>query len=261
MPIRLVPHIRMALLLAALLAPGVSFAQQQQPEATAPAPATAGTPGGLPSALARLEPIRLQLDQIELSARRDRATDDALAQMRASLDPIREKLRAENVLLQQELTEADARLGQLGAAPAVGAVPENETIAAERKRIAERRNDIDAALKQTRLLSVRADSLAERITDSRRSLFARELFVRTSSTLDPSFWRQAAEAIPGQARGLIFLVRSWGSYALESGGFAAIAGATLTLGILFAAAIAALRWLRRRDIRPLISGTRFANSF
>lgn len=258
MPIRFVHHARTLLVLAVLLLPGLAPAQQQ-PEAAQPAPAA--TAGGVPSALARLEPIRLQLDQIELSARRDRATDDALAQMRTSLDPIREKLRAENVLLQQEFVEADARLGQLGPAPAAGATQENETIANERKRLAERRNDIDAALKQTRLLSVRADAAAERITEIRRSLFARELLVRTSSAFDPSLWGQAVGSAPGQWRGLSLLLGSWGGYAIETGGIGSVAGALLTLIVLFAAATGALRWVRQRDIRPLISGTRFANAF
>lgn len=255
MPIRFVRLLFMGLLLAGV-APGGS-ARAQGGEATTQVP----LPQPAPSALSRLEPIRLQLDQIELSVRRDRATDDALAQMRGSLDPLRETLRAENVLLQQELVDADSRLGQLGAAPAANAAPENETIATERKRLGDRRNNIDAALKQTRLLSVRADALVDRITELRRSLFARELFVRSSGVLDLSFWKQAIEAIPGQWRGLLFLLRSWGSYALESGGLSSIAGALLTLGALFAAATGALRWVHQRDIRPLVSGTRFANAF
>ncbi len=255
MPIRFVRQLFILLLLAtAIGSGGVAYAQNQSDvPAPAPVPAT--------SALARLEPIRLQLDQIELSSRRDRATDDALAQLRSGLDPLRESLRAENVLLQQELSEADARLGQLGTMPAAGAGPENETIAADRRRITDRRNDVDAALKQTRLLAVRADALAERITETRRSLFARQLFVRTSGALDPSFWQQAVTAVPGQARGIVFLMRSWASFAFETGGIASVVGALLALIVLFGAAIGALRWVRERDIRPLVSGTRFANAF
>src|SRR5581483_2648714 len=164
-------------------------------------------------------------------------------------------------LLQQELTEADTRLNQFGPAPAAGQPAENETIAAERKRLGERRSNIDAALKQARLLSVRVDTLIDRITESRRNLFTSRLFVRTSSAFDPVFWEQTAQAVPGQWRALIFLFRSWAGYAFETGGASSIAGALLTLVILFAATIGALRWIRERDIRPLVAGTRFSNAF
>ncbi len=255
MPIRLIRLARLFALLACLLGGGLAHAQQQPGSPAAP-----GTPAAS-SALTRLEPIRLQLEQIELSARRDSGNDDALATLRGSLDPLRESLRAENVLLQQELTDTDARLAQLGAAPATGAAPENDTIAAERKRLGDRRSDIDAALKQARLLAVRADALIERITEHRRSLFTRQLFVRTASAFDPGFWEQTFQAVPGQWRGLLFLLRSWANYALDTGGIGAIAGAILTLVVLFGAGMLGLRWVQKHQLRPLVSGTRFANAF
>lgn len=258
MPIRrsFIRGIAASILVAAFAAP-VALAQSPAPASNAAVP----LPQPAPAPLARLEPLRLQLEQIELSARRDRASDDSLAQMRASLDPIREQLRAENVLLQQELVEADARLNQLGPVPAAGQPPENETIGAERKRLGERRSDIDAALKQARLLSVRVDTLIDRITENRRNLFTRQLFVRTSSALDPLFWKEATQAIPGQWRALALLLRSWASYAIETGGWSSIAGAALTLVALFAAAIGTMGWIRRRDFHPLRTGGRFANTF
>ncbi len=266
MPIRLFSKRRMRafFVVAAWFAVAAPALAQDQAPAPAQTPAQPAPQAQAPvprSALTRLEPFRLQLEQTELAAHRDGSNDDRLGGLRGTIDTLRESLRAEILLLQGELADADARLNQLGTAPAAGTPPENETIAAERRRLGERRSDIDAALKQSRLLAVRADGIADRITEQRRSLFARELFVRTSSALDPTFWRQAVEALPGEGRGLLLLLRSWAGYALDTGGFASIAGAALTLMALVAAALGSLRWSRRHYFKPLIGGTRFAHAF
>jgi potassium-dependent mechanosensitive channel len=92
-------------------------------------------------------------------------------------------------------------------------------------------------------------------------LFTRELFGRSSSALDPSFWAQAAQAAPADLRGLSYLGQSWWSYALANGGASSMAAALLTLLALAGLGLTAARWLRSRDLRPAISGTRFAKSF
>ncbi len=266
MPIRLTALRRAApfALVAAIAIAAAALAQptappQSTPSAPPSAPADAAAREREPP-LARLEPIRLQLEQIETAARRENASDDALAQMRASLDPLRETLRAETGNLEQRLADADARLKQLGPQPAAGAPPENETISAERARIEKRRGEIDAATKQARLLALRVDAAADRITERRRTLFAKELFVRTSSALDPAFWTQAVQAIPGQIRGFILLGRSWSGYALENGGIGGIMAAFVTLIALLGAGLFALRWFRGRGFHLHVDGTRFSKA-
>lgn len=210
---------------------------------------------------AGLEALRLSLDQIEQAVRRDGLGDDGLVQARAGVEPMRDRLRGAVIGLERRLAEADARLKQLGSAPASGAPPEDAGIAAERQRLAQQYGEIDAALKQARLLVLRADDLIERIVERRRSLFTRELFSRTASALDPAFWMQTAAALPQELRSFGLLLRSWWSYAGDSSGAGGIAAAALSFVMLGGAAAMLGRWLRRRIVFPALTGTRFANSF
>src|SRR4029079_4962237 len=119
-----------------------------------------------------------------------RHTDETLTELRERLAPLRDGLRAKLGVLDPRLAEVETRLSQLGAPPAAGAPPEPPGIAAERSQLAQTRSDVDAAIKETRLLSLRVDEIATRINESRRTLFSRALFVRTPGILDLDFWRE-----------------------------------------------------------------------
>jgi small-conductance mechanosensitive channel len=243
--------------LAACIAVGPALAQQASaaPQSSSPSAPLPPTP------LSTLDPIRLSLDQIEQAVGREGMTDSALMQTRASLEPLRDDLRAATDTFQNRFNDVDIRLKQLGDAPKDGAPPEEPTIAAERVRLQQRHAELDGALKQTRLLMLRADDLADRITERRRSLFTRELFARTSSVLDPAFLTQAAKAVPDELRSVVLLGQSWWSFARENGGTAGMTAAALVLIGLAIAAILLGRWLKAKDLRPAVLGTRFAKSF
>lgn len=214
-----------------------------------------------PDALSSLEPRKLALDQLESTLQRDELPDDILSQTRSSLEPLRGELREVIETLERRLGDVDTRLKQLGDPPAAGAPPEDASLAAERTRLGQRRAVLDGGLKQARLLMLRADDVAERITDRRRSLFTQRLLGRSSSALDPSFWAQAARAAPDDLRGVLYLGQSWWNYALANGGIGSIAAALLTLLALGGLGVMAGRWLHGMDLRPAVSGTRFAKSF
>ncbi len=218
-------------------------------------------PGAQPDPVPNLEPQKLALDQIESTLQRDGLADDVLSQARTSLDPLRSGLREAVETLERRLAEIDARLKQIGEPPAAGAQPEEASLAAERTRLNQRRAGVDGALKQAKLLILRADDLVDRITERRRSLFTQELFGRSSSALDPAFWIRGAQSLPDDLRALSFLGQSWWSYALANGGVSRMAAALLSLLALGGLGFAAARWLRSRDLRPAMSGTRFAKSF
>jgi len=211
--------------------------------------------------VSNLDAQKLALDQLESTLQREGLTDEMLSQSRASLEPVRGDLREAIDVLERRLADIDTRLKQLGDPPGAGAPPEEAALSVERTRLTQRRGTIDGALKQARLLMLRADDLAERITDRRRALFTRELFGRASSALDPSFWIKAAEAAPADLRGLSYLGQGWWNYALANGGVGSMAAALLTLLALGGLGAMAARWLRRHDFRPAIAGTRFAKSF
>jgi len=256
MTIRFLSRIRAVtpLLAAALLLVSIASAPAQSP-------APQQTQNAAPDVPSNLEPSKLALDQLEATLQRDELGDDLLSQARGSLEPMRGELREAIETLERRLADVDTRLKQLGDPPAAGAPPEEASLAAERARLNQRRAALDGGLKQARLQMLRADDLAERITDRRRSLFTQTLLGRTSSALDPSFWTQAARAAPDDLRGLSLLGESWWSYALSHGGVSRMAAALLALLALGGFGFMAARWLRNYDLRPALSGTRFANSF
>ncbi|MBV8744507.1 MAG: DUF3772 domain-containing protein, partial [Xanthobacteraceae bacterium] len=200
-----------------------------------------------------LAPIKQLLDEIQQSISHDGHSDQSLSELRDKLAPIRDGLRAKFDVLDPKLAEVDSRLSQLGASPGAGAPPESPEIAEERQKLAQTRAEVDAALKQTRLLSVRADDIAARINETRRELFSRALFERTPGMLNQAFWGETIRALRTEWQGFAFVLQSWGEYARRHGGIsgAAVSIATfLIIGLIFFAV--AYAWRRRlaRDVEP-----------
>lgn len=240
--------------LAFVLTAAPATAQQPQPQ-------TADQRAVPPTPLSTLDAPRLALDQIEQSIGREGMTDQALSEARASLEPVRGDLRTATEGFEQRLRDVDERRKQLGDPPAAGAPPEDPAIVAERGRLNQRHVEIDAALKQARLLSLRGDDLADRITDKRRNLFTQQLLNRSSSALDPAFWANVASKVPETFGGVTWLLRSWWSFARDSGGYGRIAAALATILALLIGAVMLTRWVKSHVTVPAMSGTRFAQAF
>ena len=167
------------LLIAVLLATAVAIAAHAQ------------TPAISTSAF---DAARATLDRVEQATQREGLSEEAYADLKRQLMPLRDELRDRIEALEPELAQAVTRLNQLGDKPAAGAAAEDAAITAERARLGGNRAEIEAALKQARLLALRADQVSERINERRRVLFARELFTRSAGLLDPVFWRTAVDA-------------------------------------------------------------------
>jgi potassium efflux system protein len=233
-----------------------ALAQATKPAATTPARA----PTGL---TAELTPLKQLLDEIQQAIGHAGHTDQSLSELREKLAPIREGLRAQFDVLDPRLSEVDSRLSQLGPTPAAGAPPESPTIAAERAQLSQSRAEVDEALKETRLLSLRADDIAARINESRRSLFSRALFQRTPGVLDTGFWSETMRGLQTESQGISFLIRSSSEYARRNGSSWGVAASVATLIALAALAIAAAYGWRRRFARetdPGRSAGRFARA-
>jgi small-conductance mechanosensitive channel len=199
-----------------------------------------------------LDAVKDLLDRFQQAIRGDNQTDETLTLLRERLAPVRDGLRAKLSVLDPRLTEVDSRLSQLGAPPAAGAPPEPEAIASERTQLTQTRANVDAAIKQTRLLAARADEISARINENRRTLFSRALFVRTPGLFDLDFWREAANAVKVEGPGIGSLLRNWSDYIGANGGPAGLVIALVTvIGFAIAAALL-LRWVRRRlDALPM----------
>lgn len=209
---------------------------------------------------ATIESYKLSLDQLESAAARDGLSNEALLDIRARIAPIRDGLRAKAEQFEPKLAEITTRLDKLGEAPEQDAPAEDSAIAAERADLGKLHREIDAALKQARLLTLRAEQINERIVDKRRAIFARELLHRSLSIAAPAFWMQIAESLPQELRSLGFLLRSWSSYALENGGKAGLVGAALAIIAILAGVAAIPRWKALRLRADYTVATRFGRA-
>jgi len=224
----------------------------------APALAQTDRPRSNAEVVAALDPLKASLDAVE-EASHGVANDQSLADVTERLAPLREQLRDEVELLERRLADVDSRLKQLGEPPAATAPPEDPALAAERKHLAGERGELDAALKQARLVALRADQLNDRVNERRRTLLAGRLFARSAGLLDSAFWRDAAAGAVAEAAGVRDLLRSSWEFARDKLGAVGLIAATLLVGACAAGALLLTRaWRRRIVARP--AGTRFARA-
>ena len=196
--------------------------------------------------------------EIDSSLKREGLPVQVLFDLGQMLDPVRDELYAKIADLEPRLAQVDGQLKQLGPVPAQGAPPESAALAAERARLNGEFSELDATLKQARLLAARADELAEQITERRRSLYARQLFEQSSSVLSPWIWLDAGKAFAEELGALGELIKSaWQSL---RDGDALLRGvlAALSLAVLGVALVLLWRWWQRRVAAPVSAPTRFA---
>ncbi len=164
---------------------------------------------GQPSEAASLESIKASLDEIEAAIGREDVTAETLAGLRRSLNSAMDGIRAKIEELEPRVRELEERLKQLGPAPAKDAPPETAEIANEREELTATFSELDGALKQYRVLSVRIEQLSERLAQKRHALYASELLARSPSILDPFFWLDAFRALPAELRSATALFETW----------------------------------------------------
>ncbi|HVT32079.1 MAG TPA: DUF3772 domain-containing protein, partial [Rhodanobacteraceae bacterium] len=94
-----------------------------------------------------------------------------------------------------KLAALDARLAELGPAPAKGAPAEAADIAAQRASLGRERTDLDAEIKRAKMLAVDGQQVVAEIDEARRASFQARLSQRTLSPLTPAFWSGIADAL------------------------------------------------------------------
>jgi small-conductance mechanosensitive channel len=237
-----------------LLAVSAAAQTTRKPPATAPASsAPAAPPPSSSPSDAELAPFKQLLDEIQHAIGLPGQTDQNLSELREKLAPIRDGLRARFDVLDPRLAEVESRLSQLGPAPSGDAPPESATVAAEREKLSQSHAEVDSAIKETRLLSVRVDDLAARINESRRTLFSRALFQRTPGVLDTGFWSETQRGLTTESDGISYLIRSWSEYARRNGGsWGALVSAATLAGLAVLALAVTYAWRRRsaRGVAP-----------
>jgi small-conductance mechanosensitive channel len=192
---------------------------------------------------ASVEASRLTLDQLEATLKGEYLSTDELVDLATKGMPVRDALQKRIADLEQRAAQAEARLKQLGPAPSGDAPAEPEALAAQRVQLTKTFADLDAELKQARLLAVRADQLAQTITERRYRAYARELFTRSWSVLDPRFWIAVADALYDDSRRVANLLLAWAQFIAEEGSAARVAAAVAALlAVFFVAGTALRRW-------------------
>lgn len=183
----------------------------------------------------KLEGQRAVVDSVEAALGREGLRSVDLDELRNRLDPVRGTLSEGIAALDPLLANLNHRVKEIGAKPAADAPPEEPSITREREALTAKASELDAVLKQARLLKVRADQLSDSITSRRRALFTDTLLARSYSVLDPTLWLQAAAALPVELRGVHYLLNDWTAYAnarMSAWGQAGVALGALAISIL-----------------------------
>jgi potassium-dependent mechanosensitive channel len=228
--------------------PAATQPAASQTAATQPAASTTPLPEERPPE-ADLEVFKTDLDDISKGFE-DAHTEDELLALRQRLSPLRDQMRQRSGVLEPRLKQITDSLAELGAAPAAGAPPEDATVAGERSRLTATQTEFDGAVKQARLLSGRADELADRINARRRQIFTDRLFAHSANLFDPSFWASAAALVPGETRTVSSILRSWMVVAQATYDPTSVLAAAATLLAIGAVAAVAIYWTRRFTARP-----------
>jgi potassium efflux system protein len=196
-----------------------------------------------------------QLDAISLHARSNGLSDTQLRSRIAAIPPIQAKLADALDNLDPRLKSADARLEQLGRAPAADAPPEDPEITQSRREILRYRQSVDTEVKQARLLATEAVQLNADLGDRRRRLFSERLWVHSRSVLDPKLWVDFAQDAPADLGQLNRALDQECALIAVRAGSASAAAIWALAGLLAAMLVASARimlnrWGETRLARP-----------
>jgi small-conductance mechanosensitive channel len=151
-------------------------------------------PKAQPAPILSIAQERSQLDDLTRRMR-EAQTDDQLDDVKDRALTLQSQAQATALAAGPQLAAFDARLAQLGPAPARS---RSEAVARrlERDRLSRHRAATDADIKQARLLAVAAGDLADQVAEQRRILFNDQLFQLGNSPFAPSFWTDLGANLP-----------------------------------------------------------------
>ena len=136
--------------------------------------------------------LRTQLDRIPASVETNAEVRDLIDRINA-ISAQADKFVASRT---GQLNDLNARLGELGTAPAGGAAAEDPDITRQRAALLKDRNALDADVRLARLLTVDAQQRGSELLAKRRALFEAQLTERAPSPLGRQFWFDISDAWP-----------------------------------------------------------------
>jgi potassium-dependent mechanosensitive channel len=229
--------------------------------APAPAPvAASGAPTPEADISASIDEIDETMRALSHSARAPQLSDDQIKAKLAAIPPLQSKLSDIVATLTPRLANVDARLAQLGPAPAAGQPAEDPDLAKNRRNTTHFRAQLDSDLKQAKLLQVEATQLAATLTARQQQQQTARLWAHSRSMLDPGLWREFAGAAPKDFQRLLSLLVDENNVAADALRSPAVA-TTLALTAILALGVAVplrivLNLLAYRRVVKLSPGTR-----
>ena len=187
---------RCALTLAFLSCLALPMAQAQ-PGAAPPTATVPGTSAPAPASeepLPDVESLRSQLDRLPATA----DGNDAVRALQASYAALSASANRIIDARTGELNDLNARLGELGTAPAPG-TSEDADIKSQRQTLIKDRNAVDAEIRLARLIVVDARQRSDALRTRERDQFQAQLTDRAPSPLGAAFWRNFGQAWPGDS--------------------------------------------------------------
>ncbi|HEY7901709.1 MAG TPA: DUF3772 domain-containing protein [Caulobacteraceae bacterium] len=169
-------------LVAALLAPA-AWAQTPAPQVD-------------PSVIKQVSDAQAAVRADAPPTRSHAVADDQIKDRLARLPPIQTSLAAAVTTLTAELTDIDARLAGLGPPPGPGQPPEAPLNAASRRNLLHGEAQVNAQLKQARLLLVEATQADRTLVEQLHENFSARLWTRTRSILDLGLWVDVRASLP-----------------------------------------------------------------
>lgn len=183
----------------------------------------------------RIDNARGVIERINAALQRSDLSQDDLAGLRNDVDAVSDDLNGIADDLDPDVKAVEERLKQIGPKPETGQ-SEAPEIAKDREQATQNLAILNAELRRTRLLQIDAGQSSDRVAERRRELFARQIFERTQSILDPALWRDVAGALPRVTLGFSYLISDWFSLLARTGntlGFMVILLCLLLAAILY----------------------------
>jgi potassium-dependent mechanosensitive channel len=188
-----------------------------------------------------------QLDRIATRAGQADLLPVEIDTLREQAADVRTAAVAAGALARNDLADTRKLLAPLEVKPATDSVPEAQAVKADRERLTEQATLIESRVRQSEVITARADQVIERLTKLRGEVMLRTLLRRDSSPLSREVWSRLGPQSDAAVAAISTALAAWGrdgpgGLRVETGDLAALAAWAILTVVLWAGA----RFLRRR---------------
>ncbi|MGP2493031.1 mechanosensitive ion channel domain-containing protein [Mesorhizobium sp. PUT5] len=176
-----------------------------------------------------LQGLAAKTDDLERKIQQNAEDDAKLADLRLQLEDLSRRALESAVVFRPRVSEINARLEQLGAAPAEGEPAEPEIVSDERAKLTAEKAEINAVTAMAQSLSIRISGLIDKIVTTRSELF-RNLLTKRYALTD-AFRSRVAIDTKAEFSNLRTTVSSWLAFIMKFKFQAVVSATMLALGV------------------------------